>query len=114
MGDKRKMAECPAITAPRSPTLFPVLGARSVLPSGVVVAVCFPVKVASLPFRFKADAKMPGAVGGGHSHRATTKVSHKPFKSRKATKGQLRDAAKGMTHAGFRTLRQTSAVREVL
>ncbi|KAL2135861.1 hypothetical protein VTI74DRAFT_6624 [Chaetomium olivicolor] len=38
---------------------------------------------------------MPGAVGGGHSHRPTTKVSHKAFKSRKATKGQLRDAAKG-------------------
>ncbi|KAL2259489.1 hypothetical protein VTK26DRAFT_6830 [Humicola hyalothermophila] len=36
---------------------------------------------------------MPGAVG--HSHRPTTKVSHKPFKSRKATKGQIRDAAKG-------------------
>ncbi|KAL2265371.1 hypothetical protein VTJ83DRAFT_6471 [Remersonia thermophila] len=38
---------------------------------------------------------MPGAVSGGHSHRPTTKVSHKPFKSRHATKGQLRDAAKG-------------------
>ncbi|KAJ4306854.1 ribosome biogenesis protein tsr1 [Collariella sp. IMI 366227] len=37
---------------------------------------------------------MPAAVGG-HSHRATTKVSHKGFKSRKSTKGQLRDAAKG-------------------
>lgn len=58
--------------------------------------------MASLPYRFKAggDGKMPGAVGGGHSHRATTKVSHKAFKSRKSTKGQLRDAAKGMTHAG--------------
>jgi hypothetical protein len=57
--------------------------------------------VASLPFRFKAggDAKMPSAVGG-HSHRATTKVAHKGFKSRKSTKGQLRDAAKGMSHAG--------------
>ncbi|KAL1839763.1 hypothetical protein VTJ49DRAFT_1186 [Mycothermus thermophilus] len=38
---------------------------------------------------------MPGAVSSGHSHRPTTKVSHKPFKSRHATKGQLRDAAKG-------------------
>lgn len=36
----------------------------------------------------------------GHSHRATTKASNKAFKSRKATKGQIRDAAKGMTHAG--------------
>ncbi|SPQ27681.1 93dd2741-2ad2-4634-9cb9-48c5b2295d65 [Thermothielavioides terrestris] len=38
---------------------------------------------------------MPGAVGTGHSHRPTTKTTHKPFKSRKATKGQLRNAAKG-------------------
>lgn len=38
---------------------------------------------------------MPGAVATGHSHRPTTKVSHKAFKSRKATKGAIRDAAKG-------------------
>ncbi|KAK4122598.1 DUF663-domain-containing protein [Parathielavia appendiculata] len=49
---------------------------------------------------------MPSAVGGGHSHRATTKVSHKPFKSRKATKGQLRDAAKGRI-AGQKGQRKT-------
>lgn len=42
---------------------------------------------------------MPGLVASGHSHRPTTKVSHKAFKSRKATKGALRDAAKGMTYA---------------
>ncbi|KAF6834358.1 pre-rRNA processing protein [Colletotrichum plurivorum] len=30
-----------------------------------------------------------------HSHRPTTKQSHKPFKSKHATKGALRDAAKG-------------------
>ncbi|KAM0321730.1 hypothetical protein ACHAQA_009969 [Verticillium albo-atrum] len=30
-----------------------------------------------------------------HSHRSTTKVSHKPFKSKHATKGALRNAAKG-------------------
>jgi len=54
-------------------------------------------KVASLPFRFKAggDAKMPGAVATGHSHRPTTKATNKGFKSRKATKGAIRDAAKG-------------------
>ncbi|GAB1313342.1 ribosome bioproteinsis protein tsr1 [Madurella fahalii] len=40
---------------------------------------------------------MPGALSAGHSHRPTTKTSHKPFKSRKATKGQIRDAAKGRT-----------------
>ncbi|KAK4216168.1 hypothetical protein QBC37DRAFT_310792 [Rhypophila decipiens] len=38
---------------------------------------------------------MPGAVATGHSHRPTTKTSHKAFKSRKATKGAIRDAAKG-------------------
>lgn len=30
-----------------------------------------------------------------HSHRSTTKVSHKPFKSRKATKGYLKEVRKG-------------------
>ncbi|KAL2170895.1 hypothetical protein VTG60DRAFT_4299 [Thermothelomyces hinnuleus] len=50
---------------------------------------------------------MPGAVGGGHhSHRPTTKVTHKPFKSRHATKGQLRDAAKGRI-AGEKGQRKT-------
>jgi hypothetical protein len=29
------------------------------------------------------------------AHRPTSNIGHKPFKSRKATKGQLRDAAKG-------------------
>lgn len=38
---------------------------------------------------------MPGLVAAGHSHRPTTKAANKPFKSRKATKGSLRDAAKG-------------------
>ena len=38
---------------------------------------------------------MPGLVAVGHSHRPTTKVSHKAFKSRKATKGAVRDASKG-------------------
>jgi len=42
---------------------------------------------------------MPGLVATSHSHRATTKSANKSFKSRKATKGSLRDAAKGMAHA---------------
>jgi len=42
---------------------------------------------------------MPGLVAAGHSHRPTTRSANKPFKSRKATKGAIRDAAKGMTHA---------------
>lgn len=37
---------------------------------------------------------MPAVVA--HSHRPTTKVSHKPFKSRAASKHELRDRAKGM------------------
>ncbi|TPX09534.1 uncharacterized protein E0L32_009277 [Thyridium curvatum] len=37
---------------------------------------------------------MPAAVAG-HSHRPTTKVSHKAFKSKKTTKGALRDQSKG-------------------
>ncbi|KAK4133285.1 DUF663-domain-containing protein [Trichocladium antarcticum] len=42
----------------------------------------------------------------GHSHRATTKASNKAFKSRKATKGQIRDAAKGRIQ-GEKGLRKT-------
>lgn len=41
---------------------------------------------------------MPAAVTS-HSHRATTKVNNKAFKSRKATKGAMRDQLKGrMSH----------------
>ncbi|KAK5660799.1 hypothetical protein OQA88_12167 [Cercophora sp. LCS_1] len=49
---------------------------------------------------------MPGLVASGHSHRPTTKVSHKAFKSRKATKGAIRDAAKGRI-AGEKGTRKT-------
>ncbi|KAI9774184.1 MAG: hypothetical protein M1839_001886 [Geoglossum umbratile] len=35
------------------------------------------------------------AVAGIHHHRSTTKASNKPFKSRKATKGSLKELAKG-------------------
>ncbi|KAK3954665.1 hypothetical protein QBC32DRAFT_335513 [Pseudoneurospora amorphoporcata] len=48
---------------------------------------------------------MPGAVGG-HSHRPTTKTNNKPFKSRHATKGSLRNAAKGKV-AEERGMRKT-------
>jgi hypothetical protein len=52
--------------------------------------------LASLAFRFKAggDGTMPSSVAS-HSHRSTTKASHKPFKSRKATKGTLKEIQKG-------------------
>ncbi|KHJ32223.1 putative pre-rrna processing protein tsr1 [Erysiphe necator] len=36
-----------------------------------------------------------GPVSQVHSHRSTTKVTHKPFKSRKATKGFLKEIQKG-------------------
>lgn len=47
---------------------------------------------------------MPSAVG--HSHRPTTNVSHKGYKSKKATKGQLREQAKGKL-SGEKGLRKT-------
>ncbi|TVY80311.1 Ribosome biogenesis protein tsr1, partial [Lachnellula suecica] len=53
--------------------------------------------VASIPFRFKAGGNgtsMPSSVAS-HSHRSTTKSSHKPFKSRKASKGALKEIQKG-------------------
>lgn len=52
--------------------------------------------LASIPYRFKAGAsgsKM--APMDGHHHRSTTKVSHKPFKSRHASKGALKEKSKG-------------------
>jgi pre-rRNA-processing protein TSR1 len=55
--------------------------------------------LASIPFRFKAGGdgrgSMPSTVTA-HSHRSTTKSSNKAFKSRKATKGALKELAKGM------------------
>lgn len=46
---------------------------------------------------------MPAAVAS-HSHRPTTKVSHKPFKSKAASKHELRDRAKGMIHTEIQKL----------
>jgi uncharacterized protein HemY len=37
-----------------------------------------------------------------HSHRNTTKVSHKPFKARKSTKGALKEIQKGRFSAADR------------
>ncbi|EKD12776.1 uncharacterized protein L3040_006929 [Drepanopeziza brunnea f. sp. 'multigermtubi'] len=53
-------------------------------------------KLASIPFRFKAggNGNMPSSVQG-HSHRSTTKGTQKAFKSRKTTKGALKEIAKG-------------------
>ena len=55
----------------------------------------------SLPFRFKAggsegqSATMAPITSSAHHHRSTTKVDHKPFKSRFASKSALKDKAKG-------------------
>ncbi|KAJ2895537.1 Ribosome biogenesis protein BMS1/TSR1 [Zalerion maritima] len=70
--------------------------------------------LASIPFRFKArgDEKMPSAVQ--HSHRPTAKVSHKSFKSRKATKGQLREEAKGrLPNKGKRKTRKQEVMSKI-
>lgn len=50
--------------------------------------------MASIPFRFKAGDSM-APITGSHHHRSTSKVPHKPFKSRHATKGLLKKLSKG-------------------
>lgn len=50
-------------------------------------------KLASIPFRFKAGSSMAPMVS--HYHRSDTKGSHKPFKSRHASKNSIRELAKG-------------------
>jgi hypothetical protein len=55
----------------------------------------FAVKVASLPFRFKAGGNM-APLTGQHHHRSTTKQPQKSFKSRHATKSALKERSKGM------------------
>jgi len=51
-------------------------------------------KLASIPFRFKAGGTM-APLPEMHHHRNTTKVSHKPYKSKHATKGLIKDLKKG-------------------
>lgn len=51
-------------------------------------------KLAAIPFRFKAGEAM-APLAEAHHHRNTTKVSHKSFKSRHATKGLIKDLNKG-------------------
>ena len=53
------------------------------------------IKLASIPFRFKADGGTMASPAEPHRHRSTTKVSHKAFKSRHASKGAIKDQAKG-------------------
>lgn len=54
----------------------------------------------SIPYRFKAGgsggtATMAPIQPQVHHHRSTTKVDHKPYKPRFASKGDLKDQAKG-------------------
>ena len=59
------------------------------------------VSAMSLPFRFREEgsggSKAP--ISMAHHHRSTTKISHKPFKPRFASKGSLRDQSKGTFRA---------------
>lgn len=64
------------------------------------------IKVASIPFRFKAGGSM-APILETHSHRNTTRISHKPFKSRHATKGLIKDLSKGKVEDGTRGSRKT-------
>ena len=54
------------------------------------------VNLDSLPFRFKGSSANMAPTQTMHHHRSTTKVSHKPFKSKHASKSALKDQAKGM------------------
>jgi hypothetical protein len=55
------------------------------------------VKVASIPFRFKAggSGNMAPVSVESHHHRSTTKRDKKGFKARHATKGSLKEQSKG-------------------
>jgi pre-rRNA-processing protein TSR1 len=63
-------------------------------------------KVASIPFRFKAGGSM-APILDSHHHRSTSKVPHKPFKSRHASKGLLKKLSKGKTEDGGKGSRKT-------
>lgn len=50
----------------------------------------------ALPYRFKAGGSGNMApVAGQHHHRSTTKHAQKPFKSKHASKGALKELSKG-------------------
>ncbi|KAI5304204.1 hypothetical protein KEM56_006744 [Ascosphaera pollenicola] len=49
----------------------------------------------------------PSAVGASHHHRNTTKQSHKPFKSKHASKGAIKDQNKGKVERAERGSRKT-------
>jgi hypothetical protein len=61
------------------------------------------LKVASIPFRFKAggSGNMAPVAVQSHHHRSTTKQNKKGFKARHATKGALKEISKGTFTALF-------------
>ena len=52
-------------------------------------------KLASIPYRFKGSSGANMAAQAVHHHRSTTKSSNKPYKSRHASKGSVKDKEKG-------------------
>ena len=66
------------------------------------------VALASIPFRFKAGGAAMAPSPDAHHHRNTTKVSHKPFKSRHATKSFIKELAKGKLEKIERGSRKTT------
>ena len=69
-------------------------------------------KLASIPFRFKAGGGM--APTTEHHHRSTTKISHKPFKSRHATKNLIRNLAKGKIESTETKLNRKTPHQQVM
>ncbi|KAH7090179.1 hypothetical protein FB567DRAFT_438134, partial [Paraphoma chrysanthemicola] len=67
------------------------------------------VKVASIPFRFKAggSGNMAPIAVQSHHHRSTTKQNKKGFKARHATKGALKELSKGKVDLLERGIRRT-------
>lgn len=54
--------------------------------------------LASLPYRFKGSSGANMApTQTVHHHRSTTKTSHKPYKTKHASKSSLKDKEKGMS-----------------
>ena len=60
------------------------------------------VKLASIPFRFKGSSGANNmATQTVHHHRSTTKTTNKPFKSKHASKGTVKDQEKGAQQQRF-------------
>jgi pre-rRNA-processing protein TSR1 len=74
--------------------------ARRIIFSSLDITDCKTIdKVATIPFRPKASGGM-APIPDSHHHRSTSKVPHKPFKSRHASKGLLKKLSKGKIEDG--------------